>query len=165
MPRSRVVAVLAVSAVLGTACASGDAVDAGPPVPAVAYTTFAGETTDLTAYAGEPVVVNFWASWCPPCVAEMPELEQVHLARGDNVRFVGINTQDQRSLAESLVEQTGVTYDLGLDPQGELFAAFEVIAMPSTFFVNDAGAVVHRHAGILTAGQLDSLIDEHLTGG
>jgi len=92
----------------------------------------------------------------------MPEFERVHLDRRDEVRFIGLNTQDNLQQATSLVEQTGVTYDLGLDPDGALFNDFQVIAMPSTYFVNAAGAVVHRHAGILSERQLQDLIDEHL---
>jgi cytochrome c biogenesis protein CcmG, thiol:disulfide interchange protein DsbE len=138
--------------------------DAGPPVTDRTFETFDGQTTSLREFEGEPLVVNFWASWCPPCIAEMPEFEQVHLARGDEVRFIGLNTQDTLEQAEQLAERTGVSYDLGLDPDGALFNDFEVIAMPSTYLVNAAGAVVARHAGILTAQQLEDLIDEHLVG-
>ena len=152
-----------------TACAASDdsddeAASAGPPVPDRPFETFDGEQTSLPEFAGEPMVVNFWASWCPPCIAEMPEFEEVHQDRRDEVRFVGLNTQDDLARAEELVEQTGVTYDLGLDPEGELFRDFEVVSMPSTYLVNEAGAVVERHAGVLDAEQLHELIDEHLTG-
>jgi cytochrome c biogenesis protein CcmG, thiol:disulfide interchange protein DsbE len=135
---------------------------AGPPVTDRSFETFDGTSTSLPAFAGEPLVVNFWASWCPPCIAEMPEFERVHVDRRDEVRFIGINTQDDLEQATALAERTGVSYDLGLDPDGALFNDFEVIAMPSTYFVNAAGAVVHRHAGILSEQQLQDLIDEHL---
>ena len=149
------------------ACGSGDegsGADAGPPVPDRAFETFDGAETTLADYVGEPLVVNFWASWCPPCIAEMPEFERVHQARGDEVRFIGLNTQDDLAQAQDLVVQTGVTYDLGLDPDGELFRDFEVVSMPSTFFVNESGAIVHQHAGIMDEAQLQAVIDEHLVG-
>jgi cytochrome c biogenesis protein CcmG, thiol:disulfide interchange protein DsbE len=157
-------AVLVLAACSTDGGAAGADPDAGPPVSDRSFETFEGESTSLPEFAGEPLVVNFWASWCPPCVAEMPEFERVHVDRRDEVRFVGLNTQDNLQQAIPLVEQTGVTYDLGLDPEGELFRDFEVIAMPSTYFVNAAGAVVHRHAGILSEQQLRDLIDEHLVG-
>jgi len=138
---------------------------AGPPVPDRTYETLDGDRTSLEALEGEPLVVNFFASWCPPCVAEMPDFERVHLDVRDRVRFVGLNTQDNLAAAQDLIAQTGVTYDIGLDPDGELFRDFEVIAMPSTFFVDEAGAVVHRHAGLMTEQQLRDLIDEHLGDG
>jgi cytochrome c biogenesis protein CcmG, thiol:disulfide interchange protein DsbE len=78
------------------------------------------------------------------------------------VRFLGLNTQDDRASAGALVEQTGVTYDLALDTDGDLFRDFEVFAMPSTYFVNEDGIIVHRHSGLATEDQLRDLIDEHL---
>lgn len=163
MHRARVRYVALVSAIvlLAAACGGGDDELAGPPVPDRSFETFEGSTTSLADF-DEPLVVNFWASWCPPCVAEMPDLERVHQAVRDEVRFIGVNTQDSRQDADRLVEQTGVTYDLGFDPDGELFRDFEVVAMPSTFFVDADGAVVHRHAGLLTEQRLTELIDEHL---
>jgi thiol-disulfide isomerase/thioredoxin len=159
-------AVLGLALVL--AACSGDDGDggeaAGPPVPDGIFTSFHGEDVSLRDHEGEPMVVNFFASWCPPCVAEMPEFERVHQAVRDEVRFVGLSTQDSEAAARELVARTGVTYDLGFDPDGALFRDFEVVAMPSTFFVTAAGAVVHRHAGILTEQQLRDLIDEHLDG-
>lgn len=159
-PRPTRRTLLAVLSLLAVACAGGGAT--GPQVPDLDYETFDGGRASLADLAGEPAVVNFWASWCPPCVAEMPDFERVHLDVADEVRFVGINTQDQLPEAQRLVEETGVTYDLGLDPDGELFREFGVVSMPSTFFVTAEGTIAHRHAGLLTEAQLRELIDEHL---
>lgn len=161
--RTRRLAVVVLSvALLTAACGAADEELAGPPVPDRTLENFEGEQVSLTDYEGTPVVVNFWASWCPPCIAEMPDLEAAHQARGDEIEFIGINTQDELAQATDLVEQTGVTYDLALDPDGELFRDFEVFSMPSTFFVDADGAIVHRHAGLVTRPQLEELLDEHL---
>jgi cytochrome c biogenesis protein CcmG/thiol:disulfide interchange protein DsbE len=165
-PPLRLAAALVASGLLLTACgAQGTDELAGPPFPARSYETLEGGSSSLQDFEGEPMVVNFFASWCPPCVAEMPDLERVHLAVEDRVRFVGLNTQDGLAAAQDLVARTGVTYDIGLDPDGELFRDFEVIAMPSTFFVDADGAIVHRHAGLLTEPQLRDLVDQHLLDG
>jgi cytochrome c biogenesis protein CcmG, thiol:disulfide interchange protein DsbE len=163
--RTRLAALLAGLAIVAAACGDGASqTQAGPPVTDRAFERFDGSTTSLTAYEGEPLVVNFFASWCPPCVAEMPDFQRVHLEVADEVTFVGLNTQDQLTAARDLVARTGVTYDIGLDPDGELFRDFEVVAMPSTFFVGADGTVLHRHAGLLTEQQLRDLIDDHLVG-
>lgn len=139
--------------------ASGDGPDTS--VPATSLTTFDGETVSFEDYHGTPVVVNFWASWCAPCVAEMPDLEAVHEAAGDRVAFVGINTQDTLEEASDLVAQTGVTYDLVSDPGGDLFREFGVFGMPSTFYVDADGQIVGRHTGLLTRQDLvDDLAGE-----
>jgi cytochrome c biogenesis protein CcmG, thiol:disulfide interchange protein DsbE len=160
--RRLLVAAAVIAALLVVACTCTTEGSAVPSVPDRGFETFDGASTSFAAYEGEPLVVNFWASWCPPCVAEMPDFERVHRDVREGVRFVGVNTQDAREDADRLAEQTGVTYDLALDPDGDLFRDFEVVAMPSTFFVDAQGAVVHRHAGLLTEQQLRELIDEHL---
>ncbi len=90
----------------------------------MSLTTFEGETTDLHRFVGTPLVVNFWASWCPPCAAEMPDFQTVSQQLGEQVQFVGINTSDDAGLADDLAERTGVTYDLLRDPDGHAFRAF-----------------------------------------
>jgi cytochrome c biogenesis protein CcmG, thiol:disulfide interchange protein DsbE len=116
----------------------------------------------MADFQGTPVVVNFWASWCPPCVAEMPDLETVHQEFADEVAFLGINTQDSPDAAAELVEQTGVTYDLARDPDGALFRAFRGIGMPTTLFVSAEGEIVERHTGILTLEQARAFVEDGL---
>lgn len=121
-----------------------------------------GEAMSLTDLKGTPVVVNFFATWCTPCIKEMPDFESVHQALGDDVVFVGIDVQDSVAAAEGMVERTGVTYTIGRDPSGAIFESFGAVNMPSTFLIDEKGTVVDRYAGALTAGELRERIDEHL---
>lgn len=136
---------------------------AGEPVPELTLTNFDGEPVRLADYAGQPLVVNFFASWCPPCVAEMRDaLKPAHAALGDDVAFLGIAMQDTPEAALDVVDETGVTYDLARDPDGQLFAALGLGGMPSTVYVNADSQVVDRHTGSLTHDQLLSQIEENL---
>ncbi len=155
------VAALAAALAIGTGSQDRTGTD-GPPVPDLTFERFDGQEVSLDDYEGQHLVVNFWASWCPPCVAEMPDLEEVHQQHAGDVAFLGINTQDSPNAAQQLAERTGVSYDLAWDPEGDLFEAFEVFGIPSTFLVSPDGRIVHRHTGILTSAQLNELIDEHL---
>jgi cytochrome c biogenesis protein CcmG, thiol:disulfide interchange protein DsbE len=136
--------------------------DTAPRLPEVTATWFDGSVTSLADLVGTPTVVNFWASWCPPCIAEMPDLEAVHQQADGQVRFVGINTQDTDDRAADLVDQTGVTYELVRDPDGGLFRAFGSFGMPSTFYVDARGVIVGRHTGLLTRDALIADLQEHL---
>lgn len=157
------VALLAAGSWAGAGLLGDDGDAAGEPVPPQQVTTFDDEPVTLDAYAGEPVVVNFFASWCPPCVAEMRDaLEPLHQELGDDVTFLGVATQDTREAALEVVEITGVTYDLVEDPDGELFRALGATSMPATFYVSEDGNVVGRHMGALTADQLREQVTEHL---
>jgi cytochrome c biogenesis protein CcmG, thiol:disulfide interchange protein DsbE len=122
-----------------------------------------GTVGNLSDFAGTPVVVNFWASWCPACVAEMPDFEEVHAALGDEVVFLGLNMQEtDPAAAERLVAATGVSYQLGVDPDGSIFNRFGGIAMPTTVFIGADGAVVTTHSGVIFADDLDVLIRSEL---
>lgn len=122
---------------------------------------FDGETARLADFRGQPVVLNFFASWCPPCLAEMPDFEAVHQEVAGEVAFLGAAMQDDsRELALGVVEQTGVTYDLAWDPAGDLFRSFGGFNMPTTVFIDADGRFVERHNGIMTIDQLRAAVED-----
>ena len=134
----------------------------GRPAPTSDYTTFGGEEASVADYAGTPMVVNFFASWCVPCVREMPAFEQVHQDVGDQVAFVGVNVQDSETEGQAIVDDTGITYDVGRDPDGSLLASFGGVAMPTTVLVDADGTIVRVLSGATTAEELRAAIDEDL---
>ena len=134
----------------------------GRPAPTSDYTTFDGEEASVADYAGTPMVVNFFASWCVPCVREMPAFEQVHQDVGDQVAFVGVNVQDSETEGQAIVDDTGITYDVGRDPDGSLLASFGGVAMPTTVLVDADGTIVRVLSGATSAEELRAAIDEDL---
>jgi cytochrome c biogenesis protein CcmG/thiol:disulfide interchange protein DsbE len=137
----------------------GSTSGSGQPVPDLTLTGLDGSTVDLASYRGRPMVVNFWASWCPPCLKEMPDFEQVYQQRDGTVAFVGINVRESAATATDLATRTGVTYDLVLDTTGDASRGFSVVNMPTTVFINADGIVTSVHAGALTAAELNERID------
>ena len=137
--------------------------DEQTPLPAFELEAFGDESGPVSSddYEGQPLVLNFWATWCPPCVEEMPALQEV-AEDVDGLAMLGINIQDDLEQAQSLVDELGVTYDLAVDADAELFAELEGFGMPTTLFVDTDGVVQFRHTGPLDAGQLRGLIDDHL---
>lgn len=113
-------------------------------------------------YAGRPVVVNFFASTCVPCVTEMPALEEVKQSLGDEVAFVGVATNDPVDDALALVERTGVTWDLARDPRGELIVAVGGVGLPTTLLVDAEGRIVETHLGEIEADELRGLLRDRL---
>ncbi len=134
--------------------------DTTPDFLTTEFETFDGGSTSLAALMGTPTIVNFWASTCQACIAEMPDFEEVHNDVGDVVTFVGMNTSDRAEAAAELAETTGVTYMLGRDPDGWFFREIEGLAMPTTLFLGADGQLVDSHAGLLTADALRERIDE-----
>lgn len=128
-------------------------------LPTVEFERFDGGTATFEDYEGTPLVVNFWASWCPACVNELPEFQNVHHQMGDEVTFVGIANADRRSDALALAREVGLTYTLVDDPGGELFRSFELIAMPTTLFISADGTIEEIFAGQLTEAALIERVD------
>jgi cytochrome c biogenesis protein CcmG/thiol:disulfide interchange protein DsbE len=115
----------------------------------------------LADFRGRPVVVNFWASTCAPCVREMPALEEVHRAAGDGLALVGIAVNDRVDAALELAATTGVTYPLGTDPRGEYFTDAGATLLPTTLVFDADGELRRRLTGEITAADLaEVLADE-----
>lgn len=158
------VVVLGVLLVAGISVGVSVASEPGASAPDVTLSMQDGSTLDLASLQGRPVVLNFWASWCPACVAEMPDFQRVHEQLGDAVAFIGVNTQEvSAAAAAGLLAQTRVGYDIALDPRGELFRRFGGFAMPTTVFIGADGAVVDVHAGVLFADDLSARLAELLS--
>jgi thiol-disulfide isomerase/thioredoxin len=155
------------------AATSGDSPSAAPttaaaPVPGsqdaapdIEFIYFDGAQGTFADYAGTPLVVNFWASWCPSCVAEMAAaFRPVQEDIGGDVAFLGLNLQDERAAALAMVEDTGVLFDLAEDLQGDLYIALGGIGMPFTVFIDADGNVVESHNGPLNQEQLTDMIEK-----
>ena len=134
----------------------------GTDMSLLAFDRFDGGTGTVADYRGKPLVVNFFASWCPPCVREMPEFQAVFERLGGRVAFLGLSQDQAQEDALALVESTGVRYDVGWDPDLEVYAETGSIAMPTTAFVSASGKLVDVFAGVLDEESLAELIEDAL---
>ncbi len=159
--------VLAVRSVFQTAstevspAAPGPAVHApvgasdGDVAPAFAIPAFAASgPVRLEAYRGHPIVLNFWASWCPPCRAEGAILESAYMTyRGRGVVFIGIDMQnDTWAESRAFLAQRRILYPVGRDEQGTVARAYRVTALPTTYLISADG---HIHGPSMTGGFTD----------
>lgn len=146
--------------------APGDGVAGGQPTDSIAQLAFNhadGSQGQLADYLGQPLVVNFFAAWCPPCQAEMPDIEQVHQQAAGKVKVLGISHDFTEQDWQGLLDDTGVTFETVFQPDKEIFVELELFGMPSTIFISPEGEIVHTHTGILNSETLLSLISEHLS--
>jgi cytochrome c biogenesis protein CcmG/thiol:disulfide interchange protein DsbE len=131
------------------------------PAPDFTITTFEGPKLSLSDLKGKPVVINFWASWCPPCREEAPLLERTWRAYKDRgVVFIGIDLQDKLEHALAYIREFNVTYPNGPDPTGEISINYGVSGLPVTFFISKNGEIVRRWVGAIERSVLISAIEE-----
>ena len=128
-----------------------------------------GEETTLhdVIAQGKPVVLNFWAGLCPPCRAEMPDLQEVYDARSDEILLIGIDIGPFQSLGTrqngiALLTELEITYPAGTTFDGSVVRDFQVFGMPSTVFITPDGVVDNQWTGLLTGGKMNELIDDLL---
>jgi len=129
------------------------------------FIRFDNSTGTLADYAGQKLVVNFFASTCVPCRKEMPALQKVQTAAGDEITVIGIAVQDDPKEAQKLVERTGATYEIGQDPTGALFNQTGGSVLPFTILVGSDGTILERHTGAMTEAQLKKKISADLLAG
>ena len=143
----------------------GEATTRNRPAPDFSVDLFdvsGGGTLARADLAGRPAVINFWASWCPPCKDEAPHLEQVwqeYKSRG--VIFLGIAVQDSDDDSQAFIERYGITYLNGPD-KSEIGLDFGMLGVPETFFLDGEGQIVRRFEGGINSEQLRAFLEEVL---
>ena len=131
------------------------------PAPDFTLTTFEGATILMKTLKGKPIVINFWASWCPPCREEASLLERTWRAyKNLDVTFLGVDVQDRRKDALNYIREFDITYPNGPDPTGEISIDYGVSGLPVTFFVSRKGEILRRHVGAIDKKTLISSIEE-----
>ncbi|WP_433698673.1 TlpA family protein disulfide reductase [Nocardiopsis sp. CA-288880] len=181
----RLAATALAAAIALTGCAGGNEIEAGGEddrfisgdgssttfeaaerveAPEVEGTTLDGDAVSLGDYEGGIVVLNVWASWCGPCRAEQPVLDEVHAEYGDlGVDFLGVNIKDDETAARAYLSDKDVAYPSLYDQPGEVPQAFRDTvpprAIPSTLVIDPDGRIAARVIGPTTYGQLTGLLN------
>lgn len=135
------------------------------PAPPINIPLYNGGGISPERYAGKPLVVNFWASWCGPCRQEAPLFERLWREYGERgVVFLGVNIQDAHADARAYLSEFGITYPNGYDEVGRISVDYGVIGIPVTFFINREGVVERRWVGAVREAKLRLWIDELARG-
>ncbi|MGQ9903614.1 MAG: TlpA family protein disulfide reductase [Anaerolineae bacterium] len=139
-----------------------------PPAPAARVGALApdfslstlkdGQSVRLSDLRGRPVVVNFWATWCPPCRVEMPALQQAQLNMPDVV-VLGVNQQESADIVSRFMRDQGLDFLIALDVAGEVSRIYRVRALPTTYFIDSSGVIRDIvYGGPLTRALIESKV-------
>ncbi len=122
-----------------------------------------GQIVKLSDYAGQPVLINSWASWCPPCRAEMPDLEAYYESHKDQGFIIlALNAGESKSTAASFAHVAGLTFPVLLDSNTSVLNAMNIRNFPTSILVGRDGAVKAIHIGMFTPEALEQEITPHL---
>ncbi len=165
-----VAAVVVVAVVTGSRAGRGDqgaraSLDARTRTLDFRLAAFAGGTVSSADLRGKPAVVNFYASWCTVCDAELPAFQAVHELAGDRITFLGVNPQgnDSDSAQAAMIKRTGIRFQTLRDRNDELLQLFNTTgALPTTVFLDARGRVVQVHNGGFDQAGLRAAIAQYL---
>ncbi len=166
MTRRSAPVLLACALLVILAACGGDQPAAAPSASLLPQSATELPTMDPTTFAamigqqrGTPVVVNFWASWCPPCREETPDLVAAHHRWGDRVRFIGVDLSDDRDGATSFIGDYGVPYPSVFDPTNAIAVAYGLFSPPATLFFDADGALTETVPGQISPHDLEANIE------
>jgi thiol-disulfide isomerase/thioredoxin len=129
----------------------------GEEAPNFVFVTADGQGMELADLRGQPVVLNFWASWCGPCRLEMPELVELH-ERDPDVVVLAINVREELAVVEPFAAEFHMTMPVVLDKEGQLQRMYAVLGLPVTIFIDPDGIVDSRWNGLLNAEILNERV-------
>ncbi|MDQ0158919.1 TlpA family protein disulfide reductase [Alkalibacillus salilacus] len=141
-----------------------DEIEVGEQAPNFKLETLDGEEVELADYRGQKVFINFWATWCPPCRAEMPHMQEISDEYGEDVVILGVNATSQETNTDkvsSFVNELDLSFPILMDKTGEVNVRYQVLSLPTTYFINTEGEVqIPRHVGPLSYDDMEQKIKE-----
>lgn len=138
--------------------APASSVDAGEIAPDFQLVLADGSHLALSDLKGRPVMINFWATWCPPCRVEMPDIIERYNEYGDDLVVLAVNTREDIELVEPFAQQFGITMPVVLDQDGEIMRLYGIRSMPTTFFIDRTGRISMKWVGLMSADVIDSFL-------
>ena len=121
--------------------------------------TLAGDTVNLHDYRGQVVLVNFWATWCPPCKAEMPDIDAYYAANKEKGLVVlAVNAQEPAATVRSFIEQRSFTFPVLLDEKGEIVQQYRIRSFPTSLIIDREGVIHYIQTGMISPAQLEAIV-------
>lgn len=126
--------------------------------PSFTVTDMNGQPVSLASLKGKPVFLNFWATWCPPCVGEMPDIQRAYAKYGDKIHFVIVNIDGTKPDVTSFMENHAFSFPVVLDTNGSAASAYAVQAIPTSYIIDADGNIIDSHVGALSADDMESFV-------
>ena len=130
-----------------TSASSGTGLEVGTVAPEFTLTSLDGKSVELSSFRGKPVFLNFWATWCPPCRAEMPDMSKLKAEMGDTIHIVGVNMKETPDKVKPYVTENGCDWLHLLDEDGAIGKAYGVRGIPASYFLDAKGVIVGKQVG------------------
>ncbi|MCH4179710.1 MAG: TlpA family protein disulfide reductase [Megasphaera sp.] len=143
--------------------AASSQLTAGMMAPAIDLTDTEGKTISLASlYQDKPVYVNFWATWCPPCVKEMPAVNAMHDKYGDKINFAAVSVDEQFADAKTFMTDRQLSVPLYTGDLQQLFQAYQINGIPVSLLIDKGGKIIFYQVGMMNEQQLEAFLQKAL---
>lgn len=137
----------------------------GEQAPDFELTTLDGEVVKLSDYQGQKVLLNFWATWCPPCRAEMPHMQTYfeEQAEDENVVILAVNlTTEDKGIekVEDFVEEFGLEFSIPMDEEGDVGSTYQTVSIPTSYMIDTKGRIQNKVVGPMDLPMMEQLVEE-----
>ncbi|WP_110929542.1 TlpA disulfide reductase family protein [Bacillus massiliglaciei] len=131
----------------------------GSKAPEFELKTLSGEPAKLSDYRGKKVLLNFWATWCPPCKEEMPDMEKYSQETEDDTVILAVNIDPENNV-KGFIEDNNITFPVLLDPAGKkaINTEYQVLSIPTSFFIDEKGYIRNKYVGALTYNDMQRFL-------
>ncbi len=138
---------------------AGVVTQAGQPAPDFSLVSLEGETVQLSDFSGQVVMVNLWATWCPPCKAEMPTINAYYQAhKNEGFVVLAVNNQENKSQVSKFIQTNGFSFPVLLDAHSRVITDYNVRGLPTSFIIDRDGQIQHTHTGQISREQLEEIV-------
>ena len=160
----KITAVILILIVLFAGCKKPpeEKVEVGYTAPDFSVELLNGDTVKLSDYRGKAVFLNFWATWCGPCVNEMPEIQQLSEAFPDDLVVLAVNCSEMKYRVEDFINQNSYTFNIGLDEDGDIQKLYPTNGIPYTVVVDPEGIITELHLGSSTFSVFEGYVNNAL---
>lgn len=123
--------------------------EVGLKAPDFELKNLSGETVRLSDFKGKRIMLNFWATWCPPCKKEMPDMQKFYEFSNDDVVILAVNIDPKADVA-GFAKKMDVHFPILLDEKDKVSSMYKILTIPTTFFIDEGGIIRHKHLSALT---------------
>ena len=122
---------------------------------------FNGKEVSLSDYKGKKIFLNFWASWCPPCIAEMPEMEELYQETKDSdLVILAVNLSEGTSPIQKFMDSNKYNFQVLFDTDNVVASKYQIVSIPTSFFIDKEGNIAYKHIGSMTIEDMKNYIND-----
>lgn len=120
--------------------------------------TLEGEAIRLSDLEGKKVMINFWATWCPPCKAEMPDMQKLYEEKGNDIHILAVNIDPEYDVA-GFAKDMQLTFPILLDEKDQVMKTYQILTIPTTYFLDEKGIIQDKFMGAMNKDKMEEIIN------